>query len=101
MNKIILTGRLTKDVEVKETNGKKWAIFTIANNFSKETTYFLSCYIKNNADTLAVYGKKGTFIIIDGFVGQTKDGKNQIIIVNHFEFLPTKKDKQSNKSLEV
>ena len=43
MNRVILTGNLTKDIEIKVTqNGKKMCNFTIGNN-DGDKTRFIDC----------------------------------------------------------
>ena len=82
MNKAILLGRLTKDVELKQTpNGVSVARFTIAVNrrFDKETADFISCVAwRNTAEFVAKYFSKGSSIAVVGSLqtgSYEKDGQ--------------------------
>lgn len=82
MNKAILLGRLTKDVELKQTpNGVSVVNFTIAVNrrFDKETADFINCVAwRNTAEFIAKYFSKGSSIAIVGSLqtgSYEKDGQ--------------------------
>lgn len=82
INKVILTGRLTKDVEVRKTqSGHSVAQFNIAvdRNTKEGGTDFIRCTAwRHDADFLANYGDKGRMIAISGHIrtGQyEKDGQ--------------------------
>lgn len=74
MNKVILTGNLTKDIEYQKTNsGIAVARFTIAVNrkFKKEDgtvdTDFINCVAwRNTADFISKYAHKGNKIGVFG-----------------------------------
>lgn len=106
MNQVVLTGRLTKDVEIKYTqNDKAVASFTLATNRpvirdGEETADFINCVVwGKTAENLAKYQGKGSLI---GVIGRlqirsyedVKGNKRQIseILVNEIEYLGTKKD---------
>lgn len=71
MNKVILMGRLTKDVEVRTTgSGLKVANFTLAvdRDFS-EGADFLNCIAwRQPAEYLAQYAEKGFRVLFEGRV---------------------------------
>lgn len=73
INRVVLVGRLTADVETKMTkSGYPFARFTLAceRNFSKDSdkkTDFINCVCWNqSANFIGSYGKKGSVIGIDG-----------------------------------
>ena len=76
MNKVVLIGRVTKDVEVRKTNsGKSYTRFTLAvNRRGKDAgANFISCVAwEKVADVLGAYVKKGNQI---GISGRIETGK--------------------------
>ena len=103
MNKLELMGRLTKDVELKESKkGVKYANFTLAvpRKAEKETTDFIDCIAFGNlADVIFKYVEKGNRLIVEGTLNidtyEDKDGKKQKqvkCVVNDFYFVDFKKE---------
>lgn len=103
MNKLVLMGRLTKDVELKESKkGVKYAIFTLAvpRKAEKETTDFIECIAFGNlADVIFKYVEKGNRLIVEGTLNidtyEDKDGNRQRqvkCVVNDFYFVEFKKE---------
>lgn len=101
MNKIMVNGRLTKDVEIGETkNGVRRAFFTIASKTkikdqdgNTKTDFFRCVAWRTTADIIAKYLKKGDSIVCYGFVTQKtitkEDGTSQFYVeinVDDFEF---------------
>ena len=101
MNKIMVNGRLTKDVEIGETNnGVRRAFFTIASRTkikdqdgNTKTDFFKCVAWRTTADIIAKYLKKGDSIVCYGFVTQKtirkEDGTSQFYVeinVDDFEF---------------
>lgn len=70
MNKLVLSGRLTKDVEIKQANNTSIAKFTIAvrKRMSKDNAsdFFNIVAFGNNADFVAKYFSKGQQISVCG-----------------------------------
>ena len=76
INKVILTGRLTKDVELRATpSGNNVASFTIAvdgfgrdqNNNPVNQASFINCVAWNQqAKFLSTYCKKGSLVALEG-----------------------------------
>lgn len=75
INRVVLTGRLTKDVEVKKTqSGLSVASFTVAcdrrkskDNSQQQTADFINCIAwRQPADFLGQYARKGAMVGIDG-----------------------------------
>ena len=88
MNKVILMGRLTKDVEMRQTpNGISVARFTIAVNrrFAKEGQQqadFINCVAwRQTGEFIARYFQKGSMIAVVGSIQSRswdgQDGKKQ------------------------
>lgn len=108
-NKVILGGRLTADVELKQTNsGVAVAQFSIAVNrkYSKEgeqQTDFINCTAwRNTAEFISKYFKKGSSICVVGSVQVRSwtDNNNQKryatdIVVDEAMFVDSKNDTQT------
>ena len=109
INKIILIGRNTKDIELRQTTSGTSAIeFSIAvrrafknANGENESDFFNCIAFGKSAETISKYVKKGDQLAIEGRL-QTRaytnrDGKKITvteIIVENFEFLQTKKQEE-------
>lgn len=100
MNLSILTGRLTKDPEARQTANGSMARFTLAvDRIGKDKNAdFIPCVaFGKTADSAATYLHKGTKIALDGRI-QTgpytnKEGVKVYttdVIVNHWEFCENK-----------
>ena len=111
-NSILLTGRITKDLELKQAGQTSKCDFTLAvdREFAKENqqkTDFINvtCFAKT-AENLCKYQAKGNKILILGTLNidqYTKDGENRTftkVIANKIEFLDSKKD-NSNSMFEA
>lgn len=121
MNRAVLVGRLTKDVDLRYTQtGTAVANFTIATNRpfkqdGKQEADFINCVIwRKPAENLANYMSKGSQIGVDGRI-QTRtyegnDGKTVFvteIVADSVQFLESKKsndaapnNQQSSESSE-
>lgn len=80
-NSVALTGRLTKDPELKMTaNNIAFLSFTLAvqRGYDKEKADFLSCIAwRKSAEFLAKYGQKGNMVSVQGELQMdTYEGKN-------------------------
>lgn len=103
MNKIILIGRLTRDVEMRMTSKtkKKVASFSLAVNRKGKTedVDFIDCVaFEPLANICEEYLSKGMKIAIDGTLNinsyEDKDGnlrKAPVVIINDFYFCEPKK----------
>ncbi|KRM93365.1 single-stranded DNA-binding protein [Loigolactobacillus rennini] len=105
INVVALTGRLTKDIELRYTaNGSAVSSFTLAvnrqftNRNGDREADFINCVIwRKAAENLAKYTHKGSLIGLDGRV-QTRtydnpEGKRMYIteiVVNNFSLLEPK-----------
>lgn len=110
MNRVILTGRLTKDVDVKYTqNGKCVALFSIAvNGFKKEDVYFFNIVAWNKtAELCGNYLTKGSKVLIEGQLTtrsyEDNSGSKKTvteIIASDVEFLESKKQNEQQATMQ-
>lgn len=100
MNKVILIGRITKDIELRYTTQNKAVIsYTLAVKRDKDNTDFINCVVwEKQAENMAKYCSKGSLIAIEGKITtrnyDDKNGKKVYIIevvTNNIQFLDTKK----------
>ena len=111
MNKVILMGRLTKDPEVRYTNGGKTiGSFSIAvdrrfkSEGQPEADFFTCVTFGKQAEFVEKYLKKGTKILLSGQIQNNnyeKDGVkhyNTQIVVDEIEFAESKKTQAEETS---
>ena len=103
MNRIVISGRITNDLELRTTaNGKHFVAFNIAVNEGSgenQTTHFFNVNAwEANADFLIKYMEKGRKLLIEGSLKTSqyeKEGKkytNTYILASHFDFMDSKKE---------
>lgn len=102
MNKVILMGRLTKDPEVRYSQGEKPTViarYTLAVDRRGEGADFIPCVaFGSNGEFAEKYFRKGTKIVIEGRI-QTGSYTNKEggkvyttdVVVEHQEFAESKK----------
>lgn len=105
MNKVILIGRVGKDIELKQAGTTEIATFSIAVNDGygdyKKTIWINCKAFGKTAESLNKYVKKGQQIAIDGKLNTgnyEKEGKTVYttdVIVNTFYFADSKKEESS------
>ena len=115
LNKVILIGRTTKEVELRRTSsGTAVSTFTLAvdNRFvlkdGKPSTDFISCVAwANTAETMEKYVRKGALIAVEGRIQtrnyDNKDGNRVYItevVVENMRMLESKGDRSSYNSLD-
>ena len=115
LNKVILIGRTTKEVELRRTSsGTAVSTFTLAvdNRFvlkdGKPSTDFISCVAwANTAETMEKYVRKGALIAVEGRIQtrnyDNKDGNRVYItevVVENMRMLESKGDRASYSSLD-
>ena len=118
MNKVILMGRLTRNADVRWTQGqdqKAIARFTVAvdrkvtknNDPNQQTADFVGCVaFGKTAEFLEKYGNQGTKFAIEGRI-QTgsytnKEGQKVYttdVVVEHMEFAESKRSQESGQPL--
>lgn len=104
MNKVILTGRLTKDPELKDAGQYKICRFTLAVSKFKngeQGADFIECSAwEKVGTTLCTYTRKGSLILVEGELStstyQNKEGvqvTKTVVNANKIEFLSPKGEK--------
>ena len=90
INRVVLVGRLTRDVEVRKTqSGLSVAQFTVAcdrrgrsQDNAQQTADFISCVAwRQPADFLGQYARKGALIGVDGRQSRSYDRDGQRVYV--------------------
>ena len=112
-NKVILIGRLTKDIELKKTQSDVSCVsFSLAVDkpYKKDREHpeatFVNCTAwRNQAEFLAKYFAKGDKVAIEGYLDdnkwEDKDGNkhnDKIVVVNEVEFVEKKASNQTSDS---
>ena len=116
MNKVCLTGRITKNIELKyNQNNVAITSFTLAvtrkfkNQNGEYESDFINCIAyKSTAELLNKYVKKGDLLGIEGRIQtrnyEDKDGKRVYVtevIVDSIDFLQSRKDESKQKTTET
>ena len=105
-NKVILVGRLTKDIAVRKTqSGDSVTSFSLAVSEGKDAqgndkAIFVNCSAwKGTADLLAQYCKKGDRIGVEGRLVQRRWEEKQVtlteVTVESIEFLQSKREEST------
>lgn len=109
MNKAILVGRITKDIDLRYTNeNKAVASFTVAVNRDKEHSDFINCVTwEKQAENIKKYCAKGSLIAVEGRIStrsyDDKEGKKIYVtevVTSNVQFLG-KKEGQAITPQEV
>ena len=115
MNKVCLTGRITKNIELKyNQNNVAITSFTLAvtrkfkNQNGEYESDFINCIAyKSTAELLNKYIKKGDLLGIEGRIQtrnyEDKDGKRVYVtevIVDSIDFLQSRKDESKKETTE-
>lgn len=110
MNAIILTGRITKDLILEQTqSGMAKCNFGLAVNKAKNEVDFFNCgAFGKNAETIVQYAKKGQMISIAGQINSSVVDKNGVkttywnVMVNQVSLIgDTVKQDQETKTQVV
>ena len=110
MNCVAITGRITKDLELRHTpNGKAVCDFSLAVYRDKDNTDFINCMVWNNqAENLCKYQGKGSLIGLTGAlrVDTYKDKDNNTryknyVLVNNIEYLSSKQETKEEPQTET
>lgn len=113
INNVVLTGRITRDVELKYTpQNQAVATFTLAvnrqfkNANGEREADFINCVIwRQQAENLAKFTKKGSLIGLVGSI-QTRNYENQQgqriyvteVVGNSFQLLESRQSQQQGQS---
>ena len=113
MNKIVLLGRLTRDIELRQAGETSVANFSLAVNRTfhrdgePDVDFFNCVAFGKRAETLAQYVHKGNQLAIEGHVQiglyTNKDGVNVKtfdVMIDGFDFISSKSNKTENETSE-
>ena len=112
MNKVLLTGRIVRELELKTTStGKEVVNYSLAVNLNKDTTEFIDITTFGEiAKSLTTYCSKGDLIEVEGQLRTNtykdesgKTHRNQYVLTDRVGFLHTnklKETKEETKSIE-
>ena len=113
-NKVILLGRIVRDIELRESSsGSKFCSFSLAvarrsKSGAEEQTDFIDCSaFSYTAEFLAKWCKKGTAIIVVGELQQNnyeKDGVKHYsykVVVNEAQFAESKRSGEAASNEEA
>ena len=113
MNKVLLLGRLTKDLELKRTNSDvPYLQFTVAvqrayQKGGEKQTDFINCVAwRKTAEVINQYFKKGQRILVEGNI-QVRDYTDKSgvkhyiteVVVDSVEFIETKSEAQQQNNI--
>ena len=94
MNKIVVTGRFTKDIFLDESSsGVKFVKFSLAVKRRDQVDFFNCVAFNKRAETICKYCSKGSLVGVIGTMQSSKGKDNKIyweICVDDIEFLNTK-----------
>lgn len=107
MNRVCITGRLTKDPTATPAGNTRVCKFTVAvrDSLRKDTTNFLDCEAwASKAEFMEKYFRKGQMIAVDGRLQENKwtdkDGNNRskvVIRVDEVDFCSSKAEDDSRR----
>lgn len=100
-NKVVLVGRISTDLELRQTNnGKSYCRFNLAVNRMNEGTDFITITVWNKqAENVVSYQSKGSLILVEGSISTgnytDSDGNNKKtfeVMAQNIQFLGNKKN---------
>ena len=105
MNSINLTGRITRDLEIRYTNNNKAVCeFSLAvNRIGQEQADFINCVVwEKQAENLTKYQGKGSLIAVAGSLRtdqwEDEEGKKRYktyVLANNIEYLGSKPEQKN------
>ena len=110
-NKVVLCGRISNDLELRQTNnGKSYCRFNLAVNRMNEGTDFITITVWNKqAENIVEYQSKGSLILVEGSISTgaytDAEGNNRKtfeVMAQNVQFLGNKRnndvsEEQSNE----
>lgn len=108
-NRCILVGRISTDLELRQTSsGKSYCRFNLAVNRMNEGTNFITITAWNKqAENIVQYQNKGSLILVEGSIstGSYTDSegnpkKTTEIMAQNIQFLGNKKKEPSSEELQ-
>jgi len=113
MNKVIISGNLTKDAETRSNTNTTVISFTVATkrNFKNAKgeydSDFINCKYFRKEDNISKYLLKGTKVLIEGKIQtgsyEAQDGTKKYtteVIVDNLELLGSKKENTEGQAVE-
>lgn len=103
-NKVVLVGRISTDLELRQTNnGKSYCRFNLAVNRMSEGTDFITITVWNRqAENIVEYQSKGSLILVEGSISTgtytDADGNNRKtfeVMAQNVQFLGNKRVSES------
>jgi len=102
INRVVLTGRLTKDLELKKTNSNKSVIqcSLAVDGYNKHTDFINIVVWNQSAEYLSKYAKKGDLIALEGRLSTRsydgKQGKVYVteVVADNVQLCSSKKEQQ-------
>ena len=100
-NKVVLVGRISTDLELRQTNnGKSYCRFNLAVNRMCEGTDFITITVWNKqAENIVQYQSKGSLILVEGSISTgtytDADGNNRKtfeVMAQNVQFLGNKRN---------
>ena len=108
MNKVILVGNISTDLNLKEIGNNKLCEFTIAVRRDEKATDFINCVIWNKqAENLCKYQEKGAKIsvigtlCVDKYTANDKTRYKTYVRANEIEYLNKKKEVEEKKYTQL
>lgn len=107
MNKVILLGRLIRDLELRESGDVKFTPFTLAINKHQDDAIFVDCVaFGSTAENLGKYVGRGNRVLVEGELdissyinSQNQNVRTTNIIVNRVEFIDFKQVDEQTEQL--
>lgn len=105
MNNVNLLGRISTDLNIRESNNKKILNFSIAINDNKDKASFIPVVAFDSvAENISKYQKKGNQIAISGFLQDNtytdKEGNKRYslnVIASRVDFISNKESNKDDK----
>lgn len=106
MNRVVLTGRMTKDPDVRQSNETQVARFSLAvdRRGKRDETDFISCVAFNKtAELIGKYTHKGSKVGVEGRIQTGSYEKNGVkvyttdVVLDSVEFLDSRGEAQSEQ----
>ncbi len=109
MNKVIISGNISNDIELKQTSsGTPMARFNVAVNRAKEGVDFIPIVVWNQlAENVKEYCSKGTHILVEGRIqisDYEKDGQKRYstdVVAERVEWRNEKKQENQFKDMSI
>ncbi len=110
MNNVVLIGRITRDIEIRETaSGVSVTNFTLAVDGYNDNTDFIDCVAwKTQAENMAKFLGKGSQVGVEGRIQvrkyEDKDGNSRKaveVVCNRVQFLDSKRKEQPSDDRAV